>query len=160
MSSTSSVHADPPPPIVTEPSGVISYATGSALGKGGFAICHRAEKLEHGTATGQIVALKIVKSKMEPAKIAQKVISHQHATMPALGGMQEMRREPILTKTYSLSLSYKSTASSLTRISLASIGPFLFRPAHMSFSNSAQMAHSPTLSSEGRILRYRRFVVS
>lgn len=72
MTSASSVHADPPPPIVTEPSG-INYATGPALGKGGFAICHRAERYDGTVPTGQVVALKIVKSKMEPAKIAQKV---------------------------------------------------------------------------------------
>ena len=66
------MHADPPPPIVTEPSG-INYATGSALGKGGFAICHRAERYDGSKPTGQLVALKIVKTKMEPQKLAQKV---------------------------------------------------------------------------------------
>lgn len=87
--SSSGIHADPPPPIVTEPTG-IDYATGPALGKGrtrresgikqhtnailgGFAICHRAERYEDCKPTGQIVALKIVKTKMEPAKLAQKV---------------------------------------------------------------------------------------
>ncbi|KAK5113073.1 hypothetical protein LTR62_003652 [Meristemomyces frigidus] len=68
----SSVHADPPPPIVPEPGG-INYATGSALGKGGFAICHRAERYDGSKPTGHLVALKIVKTKMEPAKLAQKV---------------------------------------------------------------------------------------
>jgi len=68
----SSVHADPPPPIVAEPGG-INYATGSALGKGGFAICHRAERYDGSKPTGHLVALKIVKTKMEPAKLAQKV---------------------------------------------------------------------------------------
>jgi hypothetical protein len=68
----SSIHAEPPPPIVTEPTG-INYATGSALGKGGFAICHRAERYDGSKPTGHIVALKIVKTKMEPAKLAQKV---------------------------------------------------------------------------------------
>ena len=66
------MHADPPPPIVTEPSG-INYATGSALGKGGFAICHKAERYDGSKPTGQLVALKIVKTKMEPQKLAQKV---------------------------------------------------------------------------------------
>ncbi|KAK3719122.1 Cell cycle serine/threonine-protein kinase cdc5/MSD2 [Vermiconidia calcicola] len=70
----SSVHADPPPPIVTEPSG-INYATGSALGKGGFAICHRAERYDGSRPTGQLVALKIVKTKMEPAKLGQKFVT-------------------------------------------------------------------------------------
>ncbi|KAK0876716.1 Cell cycle serine/threonine-protein kinase cdc5/MSD2 [Friedmanniomyces endolithicus] len=70
----SSIHADPPPPIVTEPSG-INYATGSALGKGGFAICHRAERYDGSKPTGHMVALKIVKTKMEPAKLAQKFVS-------------------------------------------------------------------------------------
>jgi hypothetical protein len=72
--STSSIHADPPPPIVTEPSG-INYATGPALGKGGFAICHRAERYDGTRPTGQVVALKIVRSMVEPTKIAQKVCS-------------------------------------------------------------------------------------
>ncbi|KAK5134643.1 hypothetical protein LTR08_006299 [Meristemomyces frigidus] len=70
----SSIHADPPPPIVTEPTG-INYATGSALGKGGFAICHRAERYDGSKPTGHMVALKIVKTKMEPAKLAQKFVS-------------------------------------------------------------------------------------
>ncbi|EGP87464.1 uncharacterized protein MYCGRDRAFT_42170 [Zymoseptoria tritici IPO323] len=71
---SSSIHADPPPPIVTEPTGV-NYATGPALGKGGFAICHRAERYDGSRPTGQIVALKIVKTKMEPAKLAQKFVT-------------------------------------------------------------------------------------
>ncbi|KAK4565361.1 Cell cycle serine/threonine-protein kinase cdc5/MSD2 [Recurvomyces mirabilis] len=70
----SSVHADPPPPIVAEPGG-INYATGSALGKGGFAICHRAERYDGSKPTGHLVALKIVKTKMEPAKLAQKFVT-------------------------------------------------------------------------------------
>lgn len=67
------VHADPPPSIVPECSG-LRYITGPQIGKGGFAICHRAEVLDaKKKSTGRIVALKIVKSKMEPAKLAQKV---------------------------------------------------------------------------------------
>lgn len=69
---TMSIHAEPPPPIVTDASGT-SYATGPALGKGGFAICHRAERYDGNKPTGQLVALKIVRTKMEPAKLAQKV---------------------------------------------------------------------------------------
>lgn len=68
-----SVHADPPPSVVREPKRV-TYLTGSQLGKGGFAICHRAELCEDGKPTGKVVALKIVRSKMEPPKLAQKVI--------------------------------------------------------------------------------------
>lgn len=67
-----SVHADPPPPIVSEPYGT-NYATANQLGKGGFAICFKAERLNGDKPTGHIVALKIVKTKMEPAKLAQKV---------------------------------------------------------------------------------------
>lgn len=67
-----SVHADPPPAIVSEPKDY-EYETGDQLGKGGFAICHRATVLEKGKRTGRIVALKIVKAHMEPAKLAQKV---------------------------------------------------------------------------------------
>ncbi|KAF2099628.1 hypothetical protein NA57DRAFT_75130 [Rhizodiscina lignyota] len=69
-----SVHADPPPSLVREPHG-IHYATGEQLGKGGFAICHRAEVIEKNRSTGRIVALKIVKSKMEPPKLAQKFVT-------------------------------------------------------------------------------------
>ena len=72
VATMTSVHAETPPPIVTDPSG-INYATGSALGKGGFAICHRAERYDSSKPTGQMVALKIVKTNMEPAKLAQKV---------------------------------------------------------------------------------------
>jgi myosin I len=67
-----SVHADPPPALVREPHG-IEYATGEHLGKGGFAICHRAEVIEKSRLTGIIVALKIVKTEAQPQKIAQKV---------------------------------------------------------------------------------------
>lgn len=67
-----SIHAAPPPAIVTEPHG-IKYATSTALGKGGFAICYKAERLNGDTPTGHVVALKIVKTKMEPQKLAQKV---------------------------------------------------------------------------------------
>jgi len=73
-----SVHADPPPTLVREPNKV-SYLTGIQLGKGGFAICHRAELYEDGKPSGKIVALKIVKSKMEPAKLAQKVLDFQNS---------------------------------------------------------------------------------
>ena len=69
-----SVHADPPPAIVTEPHG-INYATSNQLGKGGFAICFKAERLEGSKPSGHLVALKIVKTKMEPAKLAQKARS-------------------------------------------------------------------------------------
>lgn len=69
-----SLHADPPPAIVSEPK-EYQYETAEQLGKGGFAICHRATVLEKGKRTGRIVALKIVKAKMEPAKLAQKVRS-------------------------------------------------------------------------------------
>lgn len=68
----SAVHANPPPPIVSEPYG-IKYATSNQLGKGGFAICYKAERLDNDRPTGHVVALKIVKTKMEPVKLAQKV---------------------------------------------------------------------------------------
>ena len=68
-----SVHADPPPAIVSEPHGT-NYATSSHLGKGGFAICYKAERLDGSKPTGHLVALKIVRTKMEPAKLAQKVL--------------------------------------------------------------------------------------
>ena len=67
-----SAHAESPPSVVPEPNG-FEYAVGDLIGKGGFAICHRAERLDKKKPTGHIVALKIVKTKMEPAKLAQKV---------------------------------------------------------------------------------------
>lgn len=70
--STSSVHADAPPGLVADPEG-LQYETGPQLGKGGFAICHRAQLLGHEHLGSNTVALKIVKSKMEPPKLAQKV---------------------------------------------------------------------------------------
>jgi len=70
------VYAEAPPPIVHEPHGT-SYATSEQLGKGGFAICYKAERLQNNQQTGHIVALKIVKSKMEPPKLAQKVVIMQ-----------------------------------------------------------------------------------
>jgi myosin I len=70
----SSLHADPPPPIVREPKD-FQYITADQLGKGGFAICYRAEQCEGKRPTGKTVALKIVKSQMEPQKLAQKVRS-------------------------------------------------------------------------------------
>jgi hypothetical protein len=76
-----SVHADPPPSIVSEPHG-INYATSNQLGKGGFAICFKAERLERDQPTGHVVALKIVKSRMEPAKLAQKVRSSSYRIPP------------------------------------------------------------------------------
>ncbi|KAF2756601.1 hypothetical protein EJ05DRAFT_532504 [Pseudovirgaria hyperparasitica] len=73
MSSVSTA-AESPPAIVCEPQ-QFKYATKGELGKGGFAICHKAELLEDGKPTGQLYALKIVKSKIEPAKVAQKFVT-------------------------------------------------------------------------------------
>jgi myosin-1 len=70
--STSSIHADAPPAVVIDPEG-LSYETGAQLGRGGFAIAHRAKLLGHDHLGSSTVALKIVKSKMEPPKLAQKV---------------------------------------------------------------------------------------
>ncbi|KAI9687121.1 MAG: Cell cycle serine/threonine-protein kinase cdc5/MSD2 [Bathelium mastoideum] len=70
-----STHAESPPGLVPEPNG-FEYAVGDLIGRGGFAICHRAERLDKKTPTGHIVALKIVKTKMEPAKLAQKVLRY------------------------------------------------------------------------------------
>ncbi|KAF2675088.1 kinase-like protein [Microthyrium microscopicum] len=71
---SSNLHADPPPRIVREPNG-IQYLTADQLGKGGFAICYRAETCENHQPSGKIVALKIVKSQMEPQKLAQKFVT-------------------------------------------------------------------------------------
>jgi myosin-1 len=70
--STSNIHADAPPELVRDPEG-LQYETGPHLGKGGFAICHRAKLLGHDHLGSSTVALKIVKSKIEPPKLAQKV---------------------------------------------------------------------------------------
>ena len=70
--SAPSVHAEAPPELVRDPEG-LQYETGPQLGKGGFAICHRAKLLGHDHLEKTTVALKIVKSKMEPPKLAQKV---------------------------------------------------------------------------------------
>jgi|TARA_R110002003_G_scaffold126_27_gene11682 myosin-1 len=80
--SASSVHADAPPEIVRDPEG-LQYETGPQLGKGGFAICHRAKLLQHDHMASTTVALKIVKSKMEPPKLAQKVqrVSTRHTRL-------------------------------------------------------------------------------
>ncbi|KAF2634948.1 hypothetical protein P280DRAFT_502182 [Massarina eburnea CBS 473.64] len=72
--SASSVHADAPPEVVRDPEG-LQYETGPQLGKGGFAICHRAQLLGHEHLGNTTVALKIVKSKMEPPKLAQKFVT-------------------------------------------------------------------------------------
>ncbi|KAF2736651.1 Pkinase-domain-containing protein [Polyplosphaeria fusca] len=72
--SAPSIHADAPPELVADPEG-LQYATGPQLGKGGFAICHRAKLLGHEHLGSNTVALKIVKSKMEPPKLAQKFVT-------------------------------------------------------------------------------------
>jgi serine/threonine protein kinase len=69
-----SSHADPPPAIVKEPHS-IHYIVKDQLGKGGFAICYRAEQVISNKPTGKLVALKIVKSRMEPQKLAQKFVT-------------------------------------------------------------------------------------
>ncbi|KAF2132524.1 hypothetical protein P153DRAFT_373261 [Dothidotthia symphoricarpi CBS 119687] len=72
--SAPSIHADAPPDLVCDPEG-LQYETGPQLGKGGFAICHRAKLLGHEHLGSSTVALKIVKSKMEPPKLAQKFVT-------------------------------------------------------------------------------------
>ena len=74
--STPSVHADAPPSLVTDSEG-IRYETGPQLGRGGFAICHRAD-VQGRNVRPATVALKIVRSKMDPPKLAQKVLSKLH----------------------------------------------------------------------------------
>lgn len=81
--SASTIHADAPPAVVQDPEG-LQYETGVQLGKGGFAICHRAKLLGHEHLGSSTVALKIVKSKMEPPKLAQKVQPSWRTTTRAL----------------------------------------------------------------------------
>ena len=142
----SSVHAEPPPPIVTEPSG-INYATGSALGKGGFAICYRAERYDGSKPTGQLVALKIVKTKMEPAKLAQKV-QMPHQLTYGMAAADDVG---------SSSPNSKSTPNSPTQISSPSTAPSPFNPAHTWYSNSARTVRWPTCSRNANTSLYPRF---
>ncbi len=81
--SAPSVHADAPPELVVDPEG-LQYETGPQLGKGGFAICHRAKLLGHEHLGNTTVALKIVKSKMEPPKLAQKVKANAYQNTTGL----------------------------------------------------------------------------
>jgi len=67
-------HADAPPQVVYDPTGR-QYHTEKQLGRGGFAICWQAQQTEGTRTTSKTVALKIVKSKVEPRKLAQKVSS-------------------------------------------------------------------------------------
>jgi hypothetical protein len=133
----SSIHAEPPPPIVTEPTG-INYATGSALGKGGFAICHRAERYDGSKPTGHIVALKIVKTKMEPAKLAQKVWQDS-AEYRAFAVDQQHAN-----KSTSSFLSFRSTPNSRIRTSSPFTAHSPSRLAHMSSWTCARTDHWPT----------------
>ena len=66
------IHADPPPQIVRERTNY-HYVTADQLGKGGFAICYRAEAWKDEKPLGKTVALKIVRSRMDNQKLAQKV---------------------------------------------------------------------------------------
>lgn len=74
-------HPPPPPDIVKEPESPNGepgeeYLIGKCLGKGGFAICYEGEtKGKNQGLAGQRFALKIVKSVMPQAKLAEKVSS-------------------------------------------------------------------------------------
>lgn len=137
---TMSVHADPPPTLVREPNRV-TYLTGSQLGKGGFAICHRAELCEDGKPSGKIVALKIVRSKMEPAKLAQKVPKFEDSSF---AGRFLIR--------HSLLRSYSSIQSFIIRTLSNSIAPFLLKRTLMSSSSYAKMDLWQMLSGSENIL--------
>lgn len=130
----SSIHAEPPPPIVTEPTG-INYATGPSLGKGGFAICHRAERYDGSRPTGHIVALKIVKTKMEPAKLAQKVYKICHHLF---------HNVKLADTAVSLFPSSRSTRNYRIQTSSHSIALSPSTPAHTLFWTCARMDHWPT----------------
>jgi hypothetical protein len=66
------IYAEPPPPILNEPTG-IQYQTEKQLGRGGFAICWQAQQTDNGRTPSRTIALKIVKSRMDSMKLAQKV---------------------------------------------------------------------------------------
>jgi hypothetical protein len=65
-------YADLPPALVSDPAG-IQYHMEKQLGRGGFAICWRAQQVDNTHASRKTVAMKIVKSKIELNKVAQKV---------------------------------------------------------------------------------------
>ncbi|KAF1958019.1 kinase-like protein [Byssothecium circinans] len=67
-------HADPPPPVVHDPS-ALEYHTEKQLGRGGFAICWQAQQTDSGRTISKTVALKIVKSRIESRKVAQKFVT-------------------------------------------------------------------------------------
>jgi serine/threonine protein kinase len=67
-------HAPPPPSEVVEPiqddgSHTTTYQSGKLLGKGGFAVCYEGRNKK----TGQVFALKVVKSRMSQQRMADKV---------------------------------------------------------------------------------------
>lgn len=68
------IYADPPPPVVYDPTRM-QYQTESQLGRGGFAICWQAQQTDGDRTPSKTVALKIVRSRMESKKLAQKVPS-------------------------------------------------------------------------------------
>jgi hypothetical protein len=69
-SAPSKNHADPPPPIVTEPEdGGEQYSMGGFLGKGGFAVCYEGTLARN----GRVYAMKVVKSEMPQKKMEEKV---------------------------------------------------------------------------------------
>ena len=127
--SAPSIHADPPPEVVVDPEG-LQYETGPQLGKGGFAICHRAKLMRHEHLGSNTVALKIVRSKMEPPKLAQKVSQAVNSAGHFL-----------LTR-LSLSQNYRFTPSWPIRTLSNSTAPFRSDLAHMSFWSCAKMAPS------------------
>lgn len=65
-------YADPPPALVHDPAG-LHYQMEKQLGRGGFAICWQAQQVDAANSSGKAVAMKIVKSKMEIKRVAQKV---------------------------------------------------------------------------------------
>ncbi|KAH4111856.1 hypothetical protein HBI56_014100 [Parastagonospora nodorum] len=67
-------YADPPPALVCDPA-EIQYHMEKQLGRGGFAICWRAQQVDNAHASRKTVAMKIVKSKIELNKVAQKFVT-------------------------------------------------------------------------------------
>ncbi|KAF2798632.1 kinase-like protein [Melanomma pulvis-pyrius CBS 109.77] len=67
-------YADPPPALVCDPTG-LQYQMEKQLGRGGFAICWQAQQVDTTHGSRKTVAMKIVKSKMETKKMAQKFVT-------------------------------------------------------------------------------------
>lgn len=145
-------HPPKPPYYVSEPDGPngISgerYKTGSLLGKGGFAICYKAELCnERYRNAVHEFALKIVKTQMNQKKMLEKVWISSFCPMPNHAD----------TGCLSSGQNCRSIQSCVTQISSSSTAPSPSKTALTWFWNSARMAPSWTWSGSGGVLVYQK----